>query len=292
MGTYNGEKYLRQQLDSILLQEGIKVCVAVADDCSSDQTVSILDEYVKNNAGVISYYVNERNKNFTYNFLDLMFSVKEREFDYYAFSDQDDVWLPEKLLRAIEKIETLEEDPKGRFYCSNLILTDAALQRIGLMEGKKIRKAGIKTFPYENIATGCTVVFDRAFLRQATAYYPKGIRLHDNWLFLIAAYTASYVYDENAYIFYRQHGDNLIGSNRSLLKKAKKFFSYRGPQSALCRELLLGYGEEIEEKNKRRLIVVRDGKKIGNRIKILLFGRCHTFKKTLALKVKALFGKL
>ena len=75
MCTYNGERFLREQIDSILAQRGVEVFIKAADDRSSDGTVQILEEYRSRNAN-FDYYVNSVNKNFTYNFIDLLFSVR------------------------------------------------------------------------------------------------------------------------------------------------------------------------------------------------------------------------
>lgn len=294
LGSYNGEKYLREQLDSILSQRDMDVSVRVFDDCSTDGTAALLEEYCAAHPNV-SFSVNETNKNFTYNFLDLVFSASE-EFDYYALADQDDVWLPEKLIRAAEALERLPRTTdRGALYCSNLIVADENLRRIGMQEGKSIQRANKTTFPYENIATGCTIVFDRKFLLHAKRYYPQGIRLHDYWLFLIAAFSADYVYDENGYILYRQHGNNQIGTNRRELtaKNIRRTYANRGAQRRLVGEFLTGYGDLLSEEDRRRLIVVRDyKKKFSYRMKILFTGRRKTLKRTLILKIKTLFGIL
>ena len=85
MSTYNGEKYLKEQIDCILAQKDVEVTLHIFDDISKDSTVEIAKEYEKNNSNVF-VHVNEKNKNFTYNFLDALFSFKDnQDFDYYAF---------------------------------------------------------------------------------------------------------------------------------------------------------------------------------------------------------------
>lgn len=295
VGTYNGEKYLREQLDSILSQKGVDVFVKVSDDCSTDTTPEILSEY-KNKYDNFEFSVNDTNKNFTYNFLDLFFSVEDDDYDYYAFSDQDDVWLPEKLYKAVEIIENKQMDnPNGILYCSNLYVVNEKLERIRMQEDESIEKCNKNNFMFENIATGCTVVFDRTFKVHAQKYYPQGIRLHDYWLFLIAAYTANYVYDRNAYILYRQHGTNQIGSNKKkwTLGNIKKFFGYKGGQSKLAEQLIEGYGDEIDRDYYNDLIYLRDYKKKFKYKRKLCFGKKHKKRKhNFILKLKIIFNKL
>lgn len=254
MCTYNGERYLREQLDSILAQRDVAVSIKIADDRSTDSTVELLREYAQKYPN-IEYSVNEKNKRFTYNFLDMLFSVKDTEYDFYAFSDQDDVWLPEKLSRAIGKLEERSDSPHGVLYCSNLIVTDEKLNQIRMMENDgSVLNCNKNTVACQNIATGCTVVFDRSFLAQCTKHYPTGITLHDYWVLLIAAFTANYIYDYNGYIYYRQHSSNQIGSNGG---GAERWYSLLP-----CIEAFLTlFGEEIGEKDRKILETVKNYRK-------------------------------
>ena len=296
LGTYNGEKYLREQIDSILAQQDVEVYIKASDDCSTDGTALILEEY-KTNFPNFDYSVNKENKNFTYNFLDLFFSEATDEYDYFAFSDQDDFWLPDKLINAINKIELCDnEKQKGVLYCSNLIVADENLNKLGMQEDESIYKCNKNNFIFENIATGCTIVFDKTFKNQALKYYPVNIRLHDYWLFLIAAYTADYIYDFDGYILYRQHSSNQIGSNKKkwTWSNFKKFFKYKGDQSKLAEQLLIGYESEItDEQDLENIRLVRDYKrKFGSKLKLLFKKRFKKRKNNLILKIKILFNKL
>ena len=94
MSTYNGEKYIREQLDSILAQENVDVSILIRDDGSKDATLSILDEYSKRDN--LSYYVDSRNLGACNSFIDLIWHVS-LDYDYYALSDQDDFWLKDKF---------------------------------------------------------------------------------------------------------------------------------------------------------------------------------------------------
>lgn len=294
--TYNGEQYLREQIDSVLAQTGIETHIKCADDCSTDGTVGILAEYKERYPDRFDYAVNEQNKRFTYNFLDLFFSTADTDYDYYAFCDQDDYWLPEKLLRATEKIREAGDSPRGVFYCSNLTVADENLQKIGMQETPEaIAKVTRRSILVENIATGCTVVIDRAFHRQALRYYPQGIELHDYWFFLIASFTAKVVYDPEAYILYRQHGTNQIGTNKRKWTRAniRKFFRMKSRQSVLMRELLNGYAEDIPEADRRRMTDIRDYRThFGIRLKLLFDPTFRKRNHNLILKLRVLTGKL
>ena len=127
MSTYNGEKYIRMQLDSILGQTYENLCLLIRDDGSTDRTVSILEEYAKRD-NRITYYTG-KNIGVIQSFLELLRNSSE-EAGYYAFADQDDVWLPEKIGRAVEKIEAVQEPA---LYCSETYLTDEELNIVKVL---------------------------------------------------------------------------------------------------------------------------------------------------------------
>ena len=101
MSTYNGEKYLKEQIESILNQENIEVDILIRDDGSTDNTLNILENYTQKYKN-IRYYTGE-NLRSAKSFMNLLFTVKE--YDYYAFSDQDDVWKKNKLYTAVSKLK-------------------------------------------------------------------------------------------------------------------------------------------------------------------------------------------
>lgn len=104
LSTYNGEKYLEEQLNSLIKQEDVELRILVRDDGSKDRTHEILDKWQKR--GHINWYEG-KNKGAAQSFMDLIYNAPEA--DYYAFCDQDDVWLPEKLKVAIDKIRESNE---------------------------------------------------------------------------------------------------------------------------------------------------------------------------------------
>ena len=132
LATCNGEKYLRQQLDSIYAQEDVEVSIFATDDGSTDSTIAILEEYKKNHSLTIHHHGEPHE--FTYNFIDAIFANKNTSFDYYAFSDQDDVWMKEKLSSAIEM---LKKNSKN-VYSSNLTIVNENLDGETLMNDDSI----------------------------------------------------------------------------------------------------------------------------------------------------------
>ena len=260
MSTYNGEKFINEQIDSILAQKDIDVTLHIFDDLSKDSTVSIAKEYEKKNKNV-KVHINEKNKNFTYNFLDALFSFKdEQSYDYYAFADQDDFWVENKLISAINKIK---EVGNCTLYSANLKIVDQNLEYAGnnMMSTRYVNKH--YDIICKNIVTGCTAVFDNDFKNLVTKHYPENIYLHDYWLALIANYTkgAHFVYDICPdYILYRQHGTNLIGENKGgLIKRAFKLIFKKKDPIKSTRNLVKRFYELFEDD------ILESDKKIMNR---------------------------
>ena len=288
LATCNGEKYLRQQLDSIYAQEDVEVSIFATDDGSTDSTIAILEEYKKNHSLTIHHHGEPHE--FTYNFIDAIFANKNTSFDYYAFSDQDDVWMKEKLSSAIEM---LKKNSKN-VYSSNLTIVNENLDGEALMNDDSIQRCNKYNAVFENVATGCTIVFSKAFLDLLVRYYPKNIYLHDYWVYLLAIYTDNYIYDSRSFIKYRQHGCNQIGDS---LKKGvktyyKRFKASKGHQRALCEQLLEGYRDIIGEEN-ASIVEVMAGykKKFSYRWK-LMFSRNYKKRKHNFFKViKLLLNK-
>lgn len=252
MSTYNGEKYLREQIDSILVQRDVDVTLYISDDCSKDGTQEIIKEYEKKYKNII-LHINEKNKNFTYNFLDSLFEFKDsEEYDYFAFADQDDYWVDDKLITAVNKIK---EIGKCTLYSSNLKVVDKELNYLD----RNTKPEWYKFHPHDPLfgcpVTGCTAVFDGEFKNLVTKYYPEQLVYHDYWVGLIAVFckNANYYLDMNPnHILYRQHGNNVIGSqkNPGLINKLKNMLIGLKQNFHILRLLLKYYGEGLSQDDK------------------------------------------
>lgn len=213
MSTYNGEKYIKQQIDSIFAQVGVDVDILIRDDGSKDRTVEIIKSLYPN-----IKLIEGENKGYKQSF---MLALKAAEnYKYYAFSDQDDVWLPEKLSVGIKAIENHYDTPS--FYCSNLIVTDEKLNRLSMLhkDSERIRMS-ISNAVVENISYGCTLIFNKKLRDLALKKIPKYVS-HDGWINLVGLYFGIGIYDDKSYILYRQHGKNVLGGDRSIKTVWKK----------------------------------------------------------------------
>ena len=213
MSTYNGEEYLRTQIDSILSQKDVDVCLYIRDDGSEDKTVEIINEYTKKNNNVI--YVNkpnEKNVGASTSFLMLLKDtiVRDKKADYFAFSDQDDFWKPDKLSKAIIKLEDVATETKPALYYSNKTFVDKNLNN-PVNENIVYYGDFFEGF-YSSLAFGCTMVFNRKMAEISASHMPNIKSYHDAWIHRVAKCVgANIVFDRESYILYRQHGDNLVG---------------------------------------------------------------------------------
>ena len=286
LSTYNGEKYLKEQLDSIFNQVDVDVKVFASDDLSKDDTVKILEEYSKSHN--LTFRVNKENKNFTYNFLDMIYENAKEDFDYFSLADQDDFWQEDKLISAIK----LLKEKNAHFYCSNLTTVDSELKNPKPMNNFKENGKVHAHLLLENICTGCTSVFDKEFALHLSKHYPEAIYLHDYWLMLVAAFSSSFVYDTNSHILYRQHGNNQIGSeSESLNAYYKKFKTSKTFRVHLIEELLKGFKDDISEQDLKDLNTFLNYRKFKNKMKIFFSRRFHTHKHSFLRKIKVICNK-
>lgn len=267
MSTYNGEKYLRQQIDSILSQTYTDIDLLIRDDGSSDGTVEILKEYADTYENV-SYYQG-KNLGSIYSFLELLKESDEKA-DYYAFSDQDDEWMPEKISKAIDMLEQKDyEIPL--LYCSNTYITDEELNIIKLDD--KMAKPSWGNALVQNICTGCTAVMNKRLREIINKTEPKNIIMHDWWFYLMATLYGQVCFDYQAYIKYRQHGNNVYGAKKGQWDVWKYRFQQltksRGEIYAQLEEIKTQCSDCDDEKMCVLDLVLKSRKGIGNKLRLV-----------------------
>ena len=222
LSTYNGQKYLREQLDSLYVQEGVNINILARDDGSKDDTIAILYEY-QHKFGKMNI-IEGSNIGCARSFCMLIneAATKYDVYDYYAFCDQDDVWLPNKLYVAASSMNKL---PKAnRLYFSAANYVDANMRFLGKKNSPNY--FDYKTCVFRNPALGCTMVYDGAFLRLINTDYGKRIedenplQLHDVWAFICANYLGTQILcDNKSFINYRQWGGNVTNAKKSFFNK-------------------------------------------------------------------------
>lgn len=210
LATYNGEKYLKCQLDSILNQTHKNIRLLINDDCSTDNTRAILKEYEeKDNRIKVKY--NEKNLGYVKNFEDLLKRVENK---YFALSDQDDFWKEEKIEKSLNKL--LEEDADLVF--TDLEPVDEKLNTITpsmvrfMQMDKNIKKhQDYKSVFLRNCVTGCTILSKKELINEYIPIPTKEPMVHDWWMALIISQIGKITFLDEPTIKYRQHGNNQLG---------------------------------------------------------------------------------
>ena len=208
--SFNGERFLAEQLESIGQQQGADVRIHVSDDGSEDQTATILNDFRRRwGAGRVSVEEGPR-RGYVANFFSLICS--DIEADYFAYSDQDDVWDADKLSRAVAALSSLPKNEAG-IYCSRTRLISRRGEPLGLspLFGKPPTFANALI---QNIGGGNTMVLNRAARDLLQKVGPVDVVSHDWWTYIMVAGSGgTVIYDPHPSVRYRQHQDNLIGSS-------------------------------------------------------------------------------
>ena len=166
-------------------------------------------------------------------------------YDYYAFCDQDDYWLPEKIEVAVSKLSH-ESSVHPKLYCGSYSLVDESLNAIKVTNKKDVVPS-FQNAIFKNFCTGCTCVIDSELRQAAVSSSYKGeLPMHDWWLLLTAYCVGNVIYDNNSYIYYRQHDSNVVGGMDSSMFKLIRYVRYilssDNTRSKLIDNLLLNYG--------------------------------------------------
>ena len=223
LSTYNGSKFLQQQLNSLYEQTYPDIRILVRDDGSSDSTRSILES--EQSKGCIDILEGHSNLGPALSFFKLLRNAASTETEYVAFCDQDDVWNPYKIAHAVSALTEVAGSCPA-MYCSRLEIVDEHLKHIGYTEMPG--KVGFGNALVENVAVGCTIVLNRKAIDLIGENLPSKVLIHDWWCYLVLACFGEIIFNNSADIKYRQHGSNTIGMATNmfdqLARKARRFF--------------------------------------------------------------------
>ena len=214
IATYNGERFIREQIDSILRQMSSDDEIIVSDDGSTDNTISIINSIDDKRIRVIE---GPRKQSPTSNF---ECALKASKGDFIFMSDQDDVWKPNKVNICMEWLQ--------RYDCvvSDAEVTDSSLNPLypSLYAIMQVRQGRIYNTIWKNGYTGCCMAFRRNVL-EASLPFPKDIPMHDIWIGNVAAYKYNVKFIPDTLIYFRRHEDttscNGKGSKYSIWQQMK-----------------------------------------------------------------------
>ena len=292
MSSYNGEKNISRQLDSLFGQEGVDVKVFVRDDGSTDNTWNVLEQYKNEKQPKRLLLQKGENCGWRKSFMLALLAAPETE--YFAFSDQDDVWFSNKLIRCIKKIQDCPSDDvimvhHNRCRCSVDLapLPDTAK----CLE----RPLNLKNALIQEYAQGCTMVFNKAAWRLIKRFEPKSNIPHDLWVGMLCYYFGKVFFVDEPLIYHIQYGTNASTTGNVLAGRLKrlKMFLDRAVYVNPADDLLCGFGELIQDQ--QFLLDLKNYKKsLAKRLKIFFdreFVRSNLMG-TISLKMAVLLGKI
>lgn len=211
MSVYNGDSFLEVQVDSIMNQKGVEITLFIRDDGSKQKTISLLKK-MQNRYGAERLIIEfGNNVGIGNSFMNALYSAPDNG-DYYCFSDQDDIWLEDKIQNGIKLIQGRTSPT---LYASDQIVVDENLK------GKHYRfkvqpEIGLGQIMRGNKISGCTFIMNRSLYTLLKNHRPSAAllnnRIHDVWVAAVAAAFGTIVYDTKSYILYRQHSSNAVGA--------------------------------------------------------------------------------
>jgi glycosyltransferase involved in cell wall biosynthesis len=226
LATYNGARFLREQIDSIMAQDYGNIRVLARDDGSSDETVEILDQYAKRFPGCFRVMpASAPTGSAKNNFLLLM---KASTAEYICFADQDDVWLPDKVSRtkqAMDQLETRWGTKVPLLVFTDLHVVDDKLTILhqsfwAYMDIDPSRMDRLPALMVQSVVTGCTAMLNRPLLGLSLRM-PEEAFMHDRWIGLLAAFMGKSSGVGIPTVLYRQHEHNVLGTGRDLAGSAE-----------------------------------------------------------------------
>ena len=215
MATYNGARYLAEQINSLLSQTEQGFVLHIQDDRSTDETDSILHAYAAKYPEKIFVHTREQNSGGAkWNFLDLMVNFPD---DYVMLCDQDDVWLPNKIALTLQAMQRMENEFGAEtpiLVHTDLTVVDESLNTIAeslnRMLDLRMEYGILSSQTVQNTVTGCTAMYNRALAQRIRI--PRACIVHDWWLGMMAVCFGKKEYIPDKTLFYRQHGANSIGA--------------------------------------------------------------------------------
>ncbi|MND43438.1 putative glycosyltransferase EpsE [compost metagenome] len=296
--TYNGSKYLREQLDSLIEQTHKNWILYVSDDGSSDDTLDILHHYQRT-LGTRLFIFEGPRQGFARNFISLIQNPLV-DGDYFAFSDQDDIWLDDKLARSLAALQQSRSDV-ATMYCSRTKLIDAA----GKCAGHSplfTRPPSFRNALVQSLAGANTMLVNRRTQALLAAIEPNAQIVAHDWLtyLLVSSHDGVVIYDPQPTLLYRQHGGNLIGSNtgfrRRLVRLACTLRGRFSEWNEMNLRILAKYKSSLSQDNLRIMEQFATARKSSLFKRLRLLGETGVYRQTLAgnlsLLAAAILNKL
>lgn len=298
LSTYNGDKYLEEQLDSVLNQKNVDVYLIIRDDGSIDETRDILLKY--SNCYPNITLILDSNVGVEESFHKLCFyAYRNTTSQYYAFCDQDDVWEENKLYEAIKLLNQLPNTLPNLYFSNLKVVEEDLSYREMLFDIDEVFIAKNKMF-VRFFSYGCTCVFNLAALK-CYCIIENNKSLHDIWIYVISSFLGNVIYDDRSFIKYRQHSNNASGKKlrglNLLYSRFKRLLKgHLGHTYEQTAQQMLQYYSTLITPEDREIIdrIANYRKKIRYKLS-LLFDRdfnTKSFQKNVCIKFRIIFNHL
>lgn len=238
MATYNGAAYLREQLLSIVAQTYPNLEIILVDDCSSDSTATIAEEFAEQYAHIY-FYPSGQNVGYLKNFER---GIRLATGDFIALSDQDDIWLPEKITRLMQRrgnVPLVYSD-------SELIDADGVSMNIRLSQLKNLLNFDHPLqYTVGGTASGHAMVVRKDVVLDSLPWPP--MVTHDFWIGFVSTFTGGMQYVDEVLVHYRQHGGNVVGVTAGSSKATRRKRMSRAERNEAIRERMRLMSEKCPE---------------------------------------------
>lgn len=252
MSTYNGEKYLKEQIDSLISQTYENIEIYIRDDGSKDNTVKIVKEYKEKYKNIT--LIEGKNLGFINSFFELLKICNDA--DYYAYCDQDDVWMEDKIQRAVEFLEKTNKN-KPALYFSNSDYYDGDMNYLATAEKNKVYN--FRNSLVECVTQGMTMVVNNCTRKLIIQNKPENCLYHDWWTYMICSGFGEIIYDDKSLVKYRRHNKSVTVEGKNPLQllafRIKKFIVGDSLKKIKeqWKEYEKFYYNELDEENKKLL---------------------------------------
>lgn len=273
LAAYNGEQYIGEQLDSILNQQGVDLSIIISVDKCSDSTLSIVNVYASKYPHIISILpYGKKYGSAGNNFTRLLCEVNLSPYQYISFADQDDIWLPNKLARAVSEMEKNNADA----YSSNVTAFWESGKR------KLLKKSYDQVdfdYLFESPGPGCTFVLSCNLIELIQSHLldkskeGKTFWMHDWYCYSFARFHCfSWHIDPVPMMLYRQHGLNVVGANSGwqvFIQRFKTIMNGNGFQKVLMQAYFIGQEQSLP------IRLIRAGNRFAMFKLFLIFWKCR-----------------
>lgn len=291
LSTYNGEKYVKEQIDSLLNQTYKNIQIYIRDDGSKDNTVKILEEY----GNKINLVVG-KNKGFMKSFFELLTYCSDA--NYYAYCDQDDVWFENKIENSIKMLEEKNKDVP-LLYAGNFDYYDSNMKFIEHSK-YKTKKPSFRNSIVECVAPGMTMCINKKARDEIVNNIPEKCLFHDWWTYMICSGLGETIYDNTVSVKYRRHSNNVTSECMNFFElqiwRIKTFILGKHFKDVKEQLIIFNniYGKKLKEEDRRLLELFIEKNSITNIIKKVFYKKRYRANiiDDLLIRVMFLIGKM